>query len=112
MCHARQSEDRPDCGCLTEGNRTLGYVGGVITDSLQVASNLQRREDLAQIARYRLPQGQEANRKIVELALQLVDLDIAFDNARGKLGVARHYRLDRGAELAFGKSAHFGYGVA
>ena len=58
-----------------------------------------------------MSQRQEPNREIVELALELVDFDIAFDNARGKLGIARHDGLDCRAELVFGKAAHFGDGV-
>ena len=71
-------------------------------------ADLQRGENLAQIARHRLAQSEKPDREIVELAFELVDLDVAFDNVRGKLAVARHDRLDRRAELAFGEPAHFG----
>ncbi len=72
----------------------------------------RRREDLAQIARHRLAQREEPDREVVEIALQLVDLGIAFDDAGGKLAVALDDRVDRRGELALGEPAHLGDRVA
>src|SRR5204863_9863417 len=68
--------------------------------------DLQGGDDLAQVARHRLAQRQEADREVVEVAFELIDLFVAFDNARGKLAVAFDDRLDRVGELAFGQTAH------
>ena len=91
---------------MRQRDRALGDIGGVIADAFEVAADLERGEDLAQIARHRLAQRQQADRQIVELAFQLVDLGIALDDAGGERAVAFGDRVDRRGELAFGEPAH------
>ena len=68
--------------------------------------DLERGDDLAQIARHRLAQRQEPDRQRLDLALELVDLGVALDDAGGEIAVALGDRLDRGGELALGQAAH------
>src|SRR5208283_4868491 len=72
----------------------------------------QRCKDLAQIARHWLAQSEEPDREVVELALQLVDLGIALDDACGQLTVAPDDCVDRRSELALGEPSHLGDRVA
>ena len=106
MRHARQRVDRLDRRRLRQRDRALGDIGGIVADPLEVAADLQRGDDLAQIARHRLAQRQQPDRQIVEIAFELVDLVVAFDHPRRELAVALRHGLDRGGELAFGQPAH------
>ena len=104
--HPRQRVHRLDRRRLRQRDRALGDVGGVVADAFEVAADLQRGENLAQVARHRLAQRQQPDRQIVELALELVDLGVAFDDAGGERAVALGDRIDRRGELAFGEPAH------
>ena len=53
-------------------------------------------DDLAQIARHRLPQRQQPDCQTVEVALELVDLKVTFNDLSRKLAVALHDRFDGG----------------
>ena len=107
MGHARQRVHRPDRRRLRQRDRALGDIGGVIADAFEIAADLQRGNDLAQIARHRLAQRQEADRQIVDVAFELVDLRIAFDDPDGAIAVAFDDNLDRGGQLALRQPAHF-----
>ena len=75
-------------GDCVERDRALRDIGGVIADALEIAGDLERGNDLAQIARHRLAQRQQAHRQALELALELVDLGVALDDAGGEIAVA------------------------
>ena len=68
-------------GDLGQRDRALGDIGGVVADPFEIAGDLQRGDDLAQVARHRLAQRQQPDRQIVEIALELIDLVVALDDA-------------------------------
>ena len=59
----------------------LRDIGGIIADPLHVAGDLQRRDDLAQVAGDRLAQCQQADDEALDLALQRIDLRVLLHRA-------------------------------
>ncbi len=53
-----------------------------------------------------MPQCQEPNREVVEVAFELIDPVVTFDHLTGEVAVPRDDRLYRRGKLAFGKAAH------
>ena len=97
---------------LRQHDAALGDVGGVVADALQVAGDLQRRDDLPQVAGHRLAQRQHADDELLDLALQRIDLRIVLDHAGGRRGVAIQDRVGGERHLAFDHAAHLGDQVA
>src|SRR5271166_4163367 len=93
---------------LGQADAALGGVRGVVADAFQVAGDLQRGDDLAQVVGDRLAQREQADDETLDLALQLVDLGIEFHRAHRGGGVALHHRLGREADLALDDPAHLG----
>jgi hypothetical protein len=73
---------------VVEHDRALGHVGGVVADALDVGGDAQRAVDLAQVARHRLAQRQQAQHVLADLLLEHVDGDVVVDHALRRLGVA------------------------
>jgi hypothetical protein len=59
--HPRDGGERLHRRRLRQRDGPLGDVGGVVADALEVARDLERRHDLAQVARHRLAQRQDAH---------------------------------------------------
>ena len=93
-------------GDCDERDRALGDIRRVVADAFEIAGDLQRGDDLAQIARHRLAQRQQPHRQIVEIAFELIDLVVGLDDLRRQIAVALDDGLDRGGELAFRHPAH------
>src|SRR5271157_1016465 len=94
-CHVGQGGEAERQCVLRQYDAALGRVGGVVADPLQVAGDLQRGDDLAQVVGNRLAQGKQADDERLHPALQLVDLGVELDRARRGGGVAFHHRLGR-----------------
>src|SRR3546814_13180047 len=69
-----------------QGDRTLGGVGRVVADPLDVRNEAQRGEDFAQVARQR-PAQRQRHSVLADLAFELVDLLAAADDPLGGLVV-------------------------
>ena len=54
----------------------LGDVGGVVADALEVVGDLERHRDHPQVDRHRLARGEQPDRQLVDLLLELVDLAV------------------------------------
>ena len=89
-----------------DGDRALGDVGGVVPHSLEVARNLERGGDDAEVDRHRLAQCQDAYRELVDLGLQRVHTAIVGDDARGEFVVAAGQRGDRSGKLLLDDATH------
>src|SRR5262249_16070895 len=66
----------------------LGDVLGEIADALEVVGEPQRRHDVAQIDRHGLTPRDGQDRLLLDLALQLVRVDVDGTVALGQSGVA------------------------
>ena len=80
--HVRQAGERVGQRELRQHDRAFGDIGRVIADPLEIAGDLQRRDDLAQVVGDRLAQRQQADDEGLDLALQRIDLRILLDRAR------------------------------
>ena len=76
------------------GERALGDVLGEIADALQVAGDLERGHDVAQVVGHRLAAGDHQDGLLLELALQAVDGAVAGDARFGELGIAPLQRVE------------------
>src|SRR4029079_15147948 len=65
-----------------ERDCTLGDVRGEIADTLKLYADAQCAEHLAQVARDRLAQSEHPNGARIDLAFELVDLEILAHDAR------------------------------
>ncbi len=83
-------------------------VRGIIAYPLEVAGDLERGEDLAQVAGHRLTQRQETDGQRADLGFELVDAGVGFDDVGSELAVAFHHRLGRGGDLRFRQATHLG----
>jgi len=107
-CHVGQGGEAERQRVLHQYDAALGRVGGVVADPLQVAGDLQRGDDLAQVVGDRLAQGKQADDERLHSALQLVDLGVELDRARRHGGVVFHHCLGREPDLVLHGSAHLG----
>jgi hypothetical protein len=73
---------------LREEPALLGDVGGHVGDALQVVVDLQDRDDVAQVRRHRLMQGQGVQAFLLDVHLQLVDLVVGRDDLLGQCAIA------------------------
>ena len=92
------------------GNResALGDVLGKVADALEVARDAKRGHDVAKVVRHRLTAGDHGDDLILDLALERVDLLVAFDNLLGEARVAALKCVKRLAEDVLGEAAHVG----
>ena len=112
MRHVRQAGERVGQVILPQHDAALRDIGGIVADALQIAGDLQRRDDPPQVARHRLAQRQHADHELLDLALQRIDLGIFFHHPHRRDAVAVHDRLGRHGNLAFHDAAHLGQHVA
>ena len=109
---SRELAERAQAGDLRHRRRhvqrdgALGHVGGVVADALDVGRDAQGGVDLAQVARHRLAQGQQAQHVVADLVLERVDGLVVGDHAHRGLGVAALQHVDGGIELGDGDLAH------
>ena len=93
-----------DLGIIEPGNAVLS---GTELDALDDARDLQRRDDIAQVAGHRCSQGNQLHGPALGLDLQRVQLLVVFNDARGALNVALLEAAHRLADGMLGKAAHF-----
>ena len=97
--HAWHGLDKIDFGKLGKGDGALGHVGGVIGDTFDIAGNLQRGDDIAQVHRHGLAQRQQAHGKVGNLVFQFVHFVVGFHYLLGHGAVAFEDGLDGSVEL-------------
>ena len=85
--HPRQIDVGLDLGQFVEDEDLFGDVGRHVPDPLQVAGDLDRRRDEAQIARGGLAQGQQADAFLLELDVEAVDQVVVADDPPRQFGV-------------------------
>ena len=93
---------------LRQSDRSFGDVGGVVRDALEIAGDLERGQDLAEIARHRLAERQQPDDERIDLLLELVDPQIGLDGPGRKRGIAFDDCLDGIGELLLREPAHPG----
>lgn len=80
----------------------LGHMPGEVARPLQVRAHPQRRDDDPQVGRDRLLPGQQGDRPVLQLALEVVDLLVRGDDALRDVQVGVEQRgggpADRGAD--------------
>ena len=86
--HAGKIDVGLDLGHLVEDDRLFGDVSGHVADPLQVAVDLDRRRDEAEVARGGLPQRQQADAFLLDLHVDPVDLVVLADDLPRQLGIA------------------------
>ena len=86
----------------------LAHVLGEVADPLEIGGDAHRADDLAQIDRHRLAPGDGQHRALLDLALQLVDLDVGGDDTLAERDVAADQRIDGFDDHALGQAAHLG----
>ena len=86
--------------------RGLGDVDRQVADPFEVAVDLQRRHDHAQVRRHRLVQREQPERQAVDRDVQLVDRLVALQDAVQPVPVAGHERVHRDLDAVLGQPAH------
>src|SRR5271165_3468439 len=104
--HVGQGREAERQRVVRQHDGALDRVRGVVADPIEIAGDLQRRDDLAQVVGDRLAKRQQTNDEPLHLALQFVDLGVEFDRTRRVGGVALRHRLGREADLALRDPAH------
>ena len=89
----------------------LGDVLGLIADALHVRDHLERRGDLAQVARDRLLLKQQLEAEVLDVALLPVDLAVERRDPRGKTLVVFGQRTAGERDDLLAQRAHFDHFV-
>jgi len=106
IAHCRKQGQRFEPVASLDHANPLGDVLGIIADPLDHACDLERGDDLAQIVCHRRAQSDDADRELVDLGFQSVDLLVARDHAIPEFNVAANHRVERLGDRHFGKPAH------
>ena len=104
--HFRKQRQRLDLAGVLEQRDALGDVLGIVADALDHARNLERRDDVAKVARHRRAKRDQLDRAALGLDLERVELLVVLDDLRGALEVALDEAAHRFADRMFGKAAH------
>ena len=90
--HPRQIDVGLDLRQIVQDEDLLGDLGGHVPDPLQVAGDLDRRRDEAQIPRSGLPKGQQTDALLLQRDVEPVDLVVVADDPSRQFGVSLHKR--------------------
>ena len=94
---------RPD---RDQSLRALRDVDRVVADALEVARDLDRAHDEAEIARHWLLEGEQLDRQALDLDLQRVDLAVTGDDGVGAILIVLEQRVDGQIDQPFGAIGH------
>ena len=84
----------------------LRDVHGVVAHPFEVARDLDRAHEEAQVARHRLLQGEQPDRALLDVQLEEVDLAVAADHGVGLRGVMAQQRVHREVDERLGLLGH------
>ena len=101
----RDQRDRPEAEVF-DFQRAARNVLGMVAHAFQHARNLERGDDLAQVAGDRRAQRDQLDRQLFDFRLDPVELLVACDNGARLVMIAMAQRVDRCDDLAFGQAAH------
>ena len=89
-----------------EQRHALGDILGIVADPLDHAGDLQRGDDVAQVAGHRRAQRDQLDGAPLGLDLERVELLVVLDDLGGAVEVALHQAAHRLADRMFGQAAH------
>ena len=92
--HARNVDELLDRRMLQVAGGRLGDVHGQVAHALEVAVDLDRRHDGAQVGRHRLLERQQLEAAVVDLDVELIDVAVAGQHLLEQAEVA----LDQAAD--------------
>src|SRR5512140_657752 len=91
---------------LHESLRGLRDVHRVVPHALEVARNLDRADDEAEVARHRLLEREQRDREPLDLHLERIDLSVTFDDRVRLAGVAVQQSFHREIDERFCTLGH------
>jgi len=104
--HFGHQRHRLDVADILQQRDALGDVFGVIANALDHARNLERGDDIAQVAGHRRAQRDQLDRAALGLDLERVELLVVLDDPLGAFQVAIDEAAHRFADGVLGQPAH------
>ncbi len=104
--HLLDLRDDRERRCLHQPAHALGDVDGVVAHPLEIARDLHRHGDEAEVPRHGLLQREQVDRVVLDLHLERVDRIVVLDDLRGLRHVARQQRAHRLAHRVLRQSRH------